>query len=118
MASMKITIYQKPTCTTCRQVYSALKESGVDFESVNYYLEPIPKTRLKELLKKMGIPARELLRAKEEIYQKLGLANKKLSEDEIVDLMVKHPDLIQRPIVEKGGRAILARPAERLKEIL
>lgn len=115
---MKITIYQKPTCTTCRQVYSALKESGVDFESVNYYLEPIPKTRLKELLKKMGIPARELLRAKEEIYQKLGLANKKLSEDEIVDLMVKHPDLIQRPIVEKGGRAILARPAERLKEIL
>jgi arsenate reductase len=118
MASMKITIYQKPTCTTCRQVYSALKESGVDFESVNYYLEPIPKTRLKELLKKMGIPARELLRANEEIYQKLGLANKKLSEDEIVDLMVKHPDLIQRPIVEKGGRAILARPAERLKEIL
>jgi len=115
---MKITIYQKPTCTTCRQVYSALKESGVDFESVNYYLEPIPKTRLKELFKKMGIPARELLRAKEEIYQKLGLANKELSEDEIVDLMVKHPDLIQRPIVEKGGRAILARPAERLKEIL
>lgn len=115
---MKITIYQKPTCTTCRQVYQALKESGVDFDSVNYYLEPIPKTRLKELLRKMGIPARELLRTKEEIYKELGLAKKDCSEDEILDLMVKHPDLIQRPIVEKGPRAILARPAERLKEIL
>jgi arsenate reductase len=115
---MKITIYQKPTCTTCRQVFQALKENGVDFDSVNYYLEPIPKARLKELLKKMGIPAKELLRTKEEVYKKLGLAKKELSEDEIVDLMVKHPDLIQRPIVEKGDKAILARPAERLKEIL
>jgi arsenate reductase len=115
---MKITIYQKPTCTTCRQVFNALKESGVDFDSVNYYLELIPKPRLKELLKKMGIPARELLRTKEDIYKKLGLAKKELSEDEIVELMVKYPDLIQRPIVEKGSKAILARPAERLKEIL
>ena len=114
----KITIYQKPTCTTCRQVYSALQESGVDFNSVNYYLDPLPKPKIKELLKKMGIAAADLLRAKEDIYKKLGLAKKKLSDDEIVDLMVKHPDLIQRPIVEKGSKAILARPAERLKEIL
>ncbi|MBI3307379.1 MAG: arsenate reductase family protein [Candidatus Omnitrophica bacterium] len=115
---MKITVYQKPTCTTCRQVYSALKDSGVDFEAVNYYLDPIPKAKIRELLKKMGIKAHELLRSKEEIYKKLKLAEKELSEDEIVDLMVKHPDLIQRPIVEKGAKAILARPAERLKEIL
>jgi arsenate reductase (glutaredoxin) len=115
---VKITIYQKPTCTTCRQVYQALKESGVDFDSVNYYLEPISKPRLKELLKKMGMTARELLRTKEEIYKELGLAKKELSEEEIIDLMVKHPDLIQRPIVEKGSKAVLARPAERLKEIL
>ena len=114
----KITVYQKPTCTTCRQVYAALQESGVDFESVNYYVDPISKSKLKELLKKMGIPAAELLRKKEDIYKKLKLADKKLNEDEIVDLMAKHPDLIQRPIVEKGPKAILARPAERLKEIL
>ena len=114
----KITIYQKPTCTTCRQVFTALKESGVDFDSVNYYLEPIPKPKLKELLKKMGISAAGLLRSKEDIYKELGLAKKKLSEDETIDLMVKHPDLIQRPIVEKGAKAILARPAERIKEIL
>ena len=114
----KITIYQKPTCTTCRQVYQALKEASVDFDSVNYYLEPLSKSKLKELLKKMGIPAKDLLRAKEDIYKKLKLSQTKLSEDEYVDLMVKHPDLIQRPIVERGSRAILARPAERLKEIL
>ncbi len=114
----KITIYQKPTCTTCRQVYSALQESKADFNAVNYYTDPIPKSKLKELLKKMGIPAAELLRKKEDIYKKLKLADKDLSEDEIVDLMAKHPDLIQRPIVEKGAKAILARPAERLKEIL
>ena len=115
---MKITVYQKPTCTTCREVYTALKESGVDFDAVNYYLEPIPKTKLKELLRKMGISAAELLRKKEPVYKELKLKQKKLSEEELVDLMVKNPDLIQRPIVEKGPKAILARPAERLKEIL
>ena len=114
----KITVYQKPTCTTCRQVYAALKESGVEFEGVNYYLEPIPKLKLKELLRKMGMRASQLLRTKEPIYKELGLGEKKLSDDEMIDLMVKHPDLIQRPIVEKGNRAILARPAERLREIL
>ena len=114
----KITVYQKPTCTTCRQVYAALKESGVDFAAVDYYLEPIPKSKLKELLSKMKMPARELLRRAEPVYQELGLAQKDLSEDELIDLMVRHPDLIQRPIVEKGSRAILARPAERIKEIL
>ena len=115
---MKITVYQKPTCTTCRQVHAALKESGVSFESVNYYLDPIPKTKLRELLRKMGIPARQLLRTKEEIYTTLRLGERELTDDQIVDLMVEHPDLIQRPIVEKGARAILARPAERVKEIL
>ncbi len=114
----KITVYQKPTCTTCRQVYAVLKESGVDFESVNYYVDPISKAKLKELLKKMGITAKALLRTKEDIYKKLKLAEKELSEDEIIGLMAKHPDLIQRPIVEKDNRAILARPAERIKEIL
>jgi arsenate reductase len=115
---MKITVYQKPTCTTCRQVYAALREAGVDFEAVDYYTDPIPKTKLRELLRKMGIPASALLRTKEDIYKTLRLREKDLTDDQIIDLMVKHPDLIQRPIVEKGSRAILARPAERLKEIL
>jgi arsenate reductase len=115
---VKITIYQKPTCTTCRQVFAALKESGVEMESVNYYIEPLSRTKLKELVKKMGIKASELLRKKEEIYKELKLSEKELSDDEAIALMVKYPDLLQRPIVEKGAKAILARPAERLKEIL
>ena len=114
----KITIYQKPTCTTCREVYNVLKEKGVDFDAVNYYVDPISKAKLKELLRKMGIPASGLLRKKEEIYKTLRLDEKKLSEEELTDLMVKHPDLIQRPIVEKGAKAILARPAERIRELL
>ena len=115
---MSITIYQKPTCTTCRQVHTALKESGVDFDAVNYYTDPISKTKLRELLKKMGMKPRDLLRTKEEAYRTLRLGERELSDDEIVDAMIANPDLIQRPIVEKGTRAILARPAERLKEIL
>ena len=115
---MKIVIYQKPTCTTCRQVYAALKESGVDFDAVDYYLDPIPRAKLLELLHKMRLKPRALLRTKETIYKTLKLGERELSDEQIVDLMVEHPDLIQRPIVEKGARAVLARPAERLKEIL
>ena len=105
---MKIVVYQKPTCTTCRQVYAALKESGVDFDAVDYYVDPIPKTKLIELLQKMRMKPRDLLRTNETVYKQLGLGARELSDAEIVDLMVQHPDLIQRPIVEKGGRAILA----------
>ena len=115
---MKITIYQKPTCTTCRQVHAALRDAGVDFNAVDYYTDPIPKAKLRELLRKMGISARQLLRTNEAIYKTLRLGVRDLTDDEIIDLMVTHPDLIQRPIVEKGARAILARPAERLQEIL
>jgi arsenate reductase len=115
---MSIVIYQKPTCTTCRQVYNALKESGVDFDSVNYYVDPIPRAKLVELLRKMKMSPRELLRTKEPVYKTLGLAKRDASDAELIDLMIEYPDLIQRPIIEKGARAILARPAEKLKEIL
>jgi arsenate reductase len=115
---MKIVVYQKPTCTTCREVYRALKESGADFDAVDYYIDPIPKHKLEELLRKLHMSPRDLLRTKEPIYKTLKLGERELSDRELVDLMVKNPDLIQRPIVEKGSRAILARPAERLKDIL
>jgi arsenate reductase len=114
----KLTIYQKPTCTTCRTVMKMLEQSGVDFDAINYYIEAIPKAKLKGLLKKMGIKPRGLLRSEEPIYKQLKLAERNLSDDQLVDLMMKHPDLIQRPIIEKGERAVLARPPERLKEIL
>ena len=90
----------------------------MDFEAVDYYVDPIPKAKLIELLQKMRMKPRDLLRTNETVYKQLELGARELSDAEIVDLMVQHPDLIQRPIVEKGRRAILARPAERLKEIL
>jgi arsenate reductase len=113
-----LTVYQKPTCSTCRKVMMALRDAGVNFNAINYDIDPIPKATLKALLRKMNIGARELLRTKEPIYKQLKLATKALSDDEIIDLMVKYPGLIQRPILEIGNRAILARPAERVKEIL
>jgi arsenate reductase len=115
---MTITIYQKPTCSTCRQVYAALRQSGVDVDAVDYYTDPIPRAKLQELIRKMGITPRQLLRTREAAYGVLGLADADVSDAQIIDAMVANPDLIQRPIVEKGSRAILARPAERLKEIL
>ena len=114
----KITIYQKPTCTTCRQAVQVLKESGQPFEAVNYYEKQFTKAQLKALLTKAGLQARDVLRTKEDLYKTLGLAKKDLSEDELLTFMIEHPDLIQRPIVEKGETAILARPAETIKSLL
>lgn len=111
----KITVYEKPTCTTCRKVTKALIESGVDFEKVNYYIKPFSKIKLQSLLKKMKMKPSELLRKNEKVYKELKIKDKKLTEEQILDLMIKHPDLVQRPIIEKGSKAILARPPERIK---
>jgi len=113
-----VTIYHKPTCTTCRQAIQVLKDSGKPFKTVNYYEQPFTRAQLKGLLKKAGLSPRDILRTKEDDYNELGLAKKNLSDDELIDMMVTHPDLIQRPIVEKGERAILARPAETVKQLL
>jgi arsenate reductase len=114
----KITVYEKPTCTKCREMDKLLRESGVAFEKINYYLEPLGEKKLKELIKRMGIKPRELLRTSEPIYRELGLGKKDFSDDEIISLMVKHPDLIQRPIVERGDRAVLGRPTDNVKALL
>jgi arsenate reductase len=116
MANM--TIYHKPTCTTCRQALQILKDSGQPFDAVNYYEKPFTKSKLKSLLKKAGLKARDVLRTKEDLYKSLGLAKKDVSEDELLDLMILHPDLVQRPIVEKGETAVLARPADTIKDLL
>jgi arsenate reductase len=93
-------------------------ESGVDFDTVDYYVDPVPKAKLIDLLRKMKMTPREILRTNEAIYRTLKLGERDLSDEALIDLIVEHPDLLQRPIVEKGTRAILARPPERLKEIL
>ena len=113
-----ITVYEKATCTKCREMDKFLRESAVDFTKVNYYLEPLSKKKLTELIRKMKISPRDLLRKSEPIYRELGLAKGEFSDAELISLMVEHPDLIQRPIVERGDRAVLGRPTENVKELL
>jgi arsenate reductase (glutaredoxin) len=95
-----------------------LRESGVDFEKVNYYIKPLTRKKLTELVRKMKITPRDLLRTSEPVYRELGLAKGDFSDAEIIDLMIKYPDLIQRPIVERGSRAVLGRPTENVKQLL
>lgn len=90
----------------------------MDFEKVNYYLEPIGEAKLRELIAKMGISPHELLRKGEAVYRELELGKRELSDDELIRLMAAHPDIIQRPIVERGDRAVLGRPTERIKALL
>ena len=113
-----ITVYEKPTCTKCREMNRFLVENGVDFAKVNYYIDPLSEQQLRSLIKKMGIAPRELLRSSEPVYRELGLGKKEFSDDEIISLMAEHPDLIQRPIVERGDRAVLGRPTEKVKALL
>ena len=116
--STKITIYQKPTCSTCREAVKLIQASRQPFTAINYYEQPFTKAHLKGLLKQAGLSAKDILRTKEDIYKELGLAKKQqVPEDELIDLMLKHPDLIQRPLVEKGEKVILARPAETVKRL-
>ncbi len=116
--SQKITVYEKPTCTKCREVDKILRESGSDYEKINYYVKPLSEKKLRELLAKMDISPRELLRSSESIYKELKLSKSEHSDDELIKLMVKHPDLIQRPIVEKGDKAVLGRPVENINKLL
>lgn len=114
----KITVYEKPTCTKCREMDKLLRERGVPFEKVNYYIQPLSRKKLTELLRKMNLKPRDLLRKSEPVYKELGLVEDKFSDSELIGLMIEHPDLIQRPIVERGSRAVLGRPTENVKELL
>ena len=95
-----------------------LRESGVDFEKVNYYNQLLTKKKLTELIRKLKIKPRALLRTSESIYREPGLSKDEFTDAEIISLMVEHPDLIQRPIVERGNRAVLGRPVENVKALL
>lgn len=110
----KIVIYQKPTCSKCRATLFLLKESGEEFESINYYETPLTIDKLRELVQKLNLPVRDLLRKDEPSAGNLGAA----SDDEIIKAMVENPDLIQRPIVVRGSKARLCRPPENVMELL
>lgn len=111
---MAIVVYEKRTCTTCRNLAKLLEERGVDFEEVEYHVEGLAESEVWDLVAKTGGPARDLLRTREEGARELADAD----DAEVVAAMVARPELLQRPIVVNGDRAVLARPVERVLEIL
>lgn len=116
--SEKITVYQKPTCSKCIATLGILEEQDVEFEAINYYERPLTVEDLRALIDKLGLSPRDVLRKDEAIARSLRLAERDLSDDELITIMVANPDLIQRPIVVRGDKAVLARPPEDVRKLL
>jgi arsenate reductase (glutaredoxin) len=114
----ELTVYEKRTCTTCRRLAALLEERDVDFERVDFHVEPLSADELRDLVRRAGVPARDLLRTREPVYAELRLADRELGDEEAIGLMAEHPQLLQRPVVVRGDRAVLARPIERVLELL
>jgi len=93
------------------------RENDVDYEKVNYYIEELSEEKLRDLLRKMNLSPFDVLRKKEPIFKELNISEK-TSPDEIVKLIIEHPTLLQRPIVEVGEKAVLARPIEKALELI
>ena len=115
---MSITIYHNPKCSKSRQTVKLLVKQGIK-PVLNEYLK-IPPTaeEIKEILRKLGYAPRDLMRKKEAAYTEYGLDNPSLSDDDLIEFMVKHPILIERPIVLANEKAAIGRPPEQVLEIL
>lgn len=115
---MNVTIYHNPACGTSRNTLAMIRQSGEEPEIIEYLKNPPGRARLIELIKAMGIPARALLREKGTPYAELGLADPKWSDDELIDFMLAHPILINRPIVVTPKGTRLCRPSEAVLDLL
>ena len=115
---MKPTIYHNPKCGTSNNVLAILREEGLEPEVIEYLKTPPTREKLKELIKKMGVAPRDVLRRKGTPYEELGLGNSGLSDDFLIDAMVAHPILINRPIVVTAKGVRLCRPSEVVLDIL
>jgi len=115
---MTVTIYHNPNCGTSRNTLAMIRQSGEEPEIVEYLKTPPSRARLKELIAAMGIPVRALLREKGTPYAERGLADPKWTDDELLDFMMAHPILINRPIVVTPKGVRLCRPSERVLDLL
>lgn len=118
MTDMTITIYHNPACGTSRNTLAMIRQSGEEPEVIEYLKTPPTRERLLELIAAMGIAPRDLLREKGTPYAELGLADPKWSDDEIIDVMMRHPILINRQIVVTPLGVKLCRPSEAVLDIL
>ena len=115
---MTVTIYHNPACGTSRNTLAMIRQSGEEPEVIEYLKDTPSRAKLVELIKAMGIPARDVLRAKEAPFRELGLDDLARTDNEIIDAMLAHPILINRPIVVTPKGARLCRPSEVVLEIL
>jgi arsenate reductase len=115
---MAVTIYHNPDCGTSRNTLAMIRQSGEEPEIVEYLKSPPTRERLVELIKAMGLPVRQVLRRKGTPYGELGLDDPRWADDELIDLMLEHPILINRPIVVTSKGVRLCRPSEVVLEIL
>jgi arsenate reductase len=115
---MSVTIYHNPVCGTSRKTLEAIRATGVEPEVIEYVKTPPSRAKLQELIAKAGLTVRQAMRNKGDLYVELGLADASLSDESLLDAMMAHPILIERPLVvtEKGVR--LCRPSELVQEIL
>jgi len=110
-------IWHNPRCSKSRQTLQILEDKNIDADIVKY-LETTPDAKsIKDVLQKLGISARELMRTKEDEYKSLGLKDE-TNEDKLIEAMASHPKLIERPIVIKGDKAVLGRPPEKVLELI
>lgn len=112
-----ITIYHNPRCSKSREGLQLLELEDIPFTTVKYLSEPLSKEEITEIINKLGIKPIDLVRQKEDIWIK-NYKGKNMSDGKVIDALVQHPNLIERPIVVNGDKAVIARPAERIKEIL
>jgi arsenate reductase len=115
---MSVTIYHNPACGTSRNTLAMIRQSGAEPEVIEYLKNPPSRERLIELIKAMGISVRALLREKGTPYSELGLADPKWSDDQLIDFMLAHPILINRPIVVTSRGTKLCRPSEAVLDLL
>ncbi|MEJ2414040.1 MAG: arsenate reductase (glutaredoxin) [Sulfurimonas sp.] len=112
-----ITIWHNPRCSKSRQALALLDENGCEKEVIKYLEQTPNKSEIKKVLAMLGISPRELMRTKEDIYKKLDLKNEN-NEEKLIEAMAENPKLIERPIIIKGNKAIIARPPEKALELL
>lgn len=113
-----VRIFHNPRCSKSRQTLALLEEKGIQANVVEYLKTPPNQEELTTILQQLGISARDLLRKGEEDYKALNLADESLTESQLIDAMVDHPKLIERPIVIKDGKARIGRPPESVLDIL
>lgn len=115
---MTLTIYHNPLCNTSRKVLAMIRDLGEEPEIIEYLKTPPSREKLVELIERMGMPPIDLVRRNGTLFDELGLDDPKFSDDELIDLMMEHPVLINRPIVVTSSAVKLCRPAETVLEIL